>query len=140
MNPTLALTTGGLIAVMVMINGVLSQHLGTYLSCAVIHGVGLAIITGVLLTQRQKRMEFSRHPWYLYTAGAIGILTVLFTNWGFIGLGASLTVALGLLGQSLVSVIIDHYGLFEMPVVHFSPRKYFGLALIFSGIAVMLLF
>jgi len=135
----LSAAVGGVIAVMILFNGVMAREAGTYLGCALIHLVGLLIMLVLYLGQADKSLHFRQIPWFLYTAGAIGIATVVFTNWSFIGLGVSLTMALGLLGQSLVSIVIDHYGLFEMRVITFARKKLIGLALIFGGIVVMCL-
>ena len=75
----------------------------------------------------------------MFTGGLIGILTVLFTNIGFMGLGVSLTVSLSLLGQLITSLVIDHFGYFNMTVVEFDKKKILGLIIIIAGIYVMTL-
>ena len=75
----------------------------------------------------------------MFTGGLIGILTVLFTNASFMGLGVSLTVSLSLLGQLITSLVIDHFGYFNMPVVEFNKKKILGLVIIIAGIYVMTL-
>ena len=76
----------------------------------------------------------------MYSAGAIGVFTVLFNNITFSTLGVSLTIALGLFGQSMASIVIDHYGLLGMKVIKFNPNKLVGLVLIILGIIVMAIF
>ena len=51
---------------------------------------------------------------YLYGAGAIGVLMVLFSNICFAQLGASLTLSLTVFGELVMSCIIDHFGLLGM--------------------------
>lgn len=65
---------------------------------------------------------------------------VLFNNLCFNKLGASLTLSLGLLGQSVAAVIIDHFGLFGMEKHKFQSGKITGFVLIFLGIAVMMVY
>ncbi|MPM71963.1 hypothetical protein SDC9_118935 [bioreactor metagenome] len=79
-------------------------------------------------------------PIYLYSAGAIGVLTVLFSNLSFLKLGASLTIALGLLGQSLSSIVIDNFGLLEMQIFKFEKKKLIGLIFIILGIFIMTIY
>jgi transporter family-2 protein len=55
-------------------------------------------------------------------------------------LGVSLTLALGLLGQTISALAIDHFGWLGACVVTFDRRKIGSLALIASGIAVMAYF
>lgn len=140
MNNLISAFIGTLIAVMIMINGTLSNALGNYTSTMIIHIIGLITIILVLLASRQKFIFNKNVPFYLYSAGAIGVFTVLFNNLTFSSLGVSLTLALGLLGQSVASVIIDHFGLFGMKVMKYQKKKLIGLVFIISGIVVMAVF
>lgn len=140
MNNLFSLLIGALISIMIMINGILSNSVGNYLSTVIIHIVGLVAIMLVLILNKAK-IKFSKDiPLYLYSAGAIGVFTVLFNNIGFALLGVSIPLALGLLGQSLASIIIDHFGFFGMKVLKFDIKKSFGLLLIILGIIIMTMF
>lgn len=139
MNYLLSLLTGGLVALMVYLNGTLSNYTGNYSSSVLIHFVGLIGITFILVVTKSKLKGLKGIPLYLYTGGLIGILTVLFNNAGYTNLGASLTIALGLLGQSVTSIIVDHYGLFGVPVVRFNHKKTIGLLVIAIGVFFMTL-
>jgi transporter family-2 protein len=140
MNNLISAFIGALIAVMIMINGTLSNALGNYTSTIFIHIIGLFAITIVLLASRQKLVIKKGIPFYLYSAGAIGVFTVLFNNLTFSSLGVSLTLALGLLGQSITSIIIDHFGLLGMKVTKYQKKKFIGLIFIISGIVIMSVF
>lgn len=140
MNHMVSAFIGALIAVMIMINGTLSNALGNYISTMIIHIVGLITIISVLLLSKQKFIISKNIPFYLYSGGAIGVFTVLFNNLTFSSLGVSLTLALGLLGQSIASIIIDHFGLLGLKVIKYQKKKFIGLALIISGIVVMAVF
>ncbi|ERI91081.1 hypothetical protein HMPREF1982_03446 [Clostridiales bacterium oral taxon 876 str. F0540] len=140
MNNLISAFIGTLIAVMIMINGTLSNALGNYTSTMIIHIIGLITIILVLLTSRQKLTITKSVPFYLYSAGAIGVFTVLFNNLTFSSLGVSLTLALGLLGQSVSSVVIDHFGLLGMKVMKYQKKKLIGLVFIISGIVIMAVF
>jgi len=140
MNNLLSAFIGALIAVMIMINGTLSNAFGNYTSTVIIHIIGLLSMIFVLLLSRSNLKIVKGIPLYFYSAGAIGVFTVLFNNLSFSKLGVSITLALGLLGQSLSSIIIDHFGLMGMKVIKFQKRKLFGLILITLGILVMTIF
>lgn len=140
MNNLISTFIGGLIAIMIMFNGTLSNAYGNYTSTVIIHIVGLFSIVLVLLVSKSRIKISKGIPLYLYSAGVIGVFTVLFTNLSFSKLGVSITLALGLLGQSLSSIIIDHFGLLEMKVVKFEKKKYIGLVIIVFGIYVMTVF
>ncbi|MDZ5608155.1 DMT family transporter [Bacillus pseudomycoides] len=136
----LSIIIGAFIAIMIPLNGILSEITGNYTSSVMIHIVGLVAIIIVLLVSKSKLKIQQGVPIYLYSAGAIGVFTVLFSNISFSALGVSITIALSLLGQSVSSIIIDHFGLLGMKVVKFEKKKIFGLLLISSGIIVMTIF
>lgn len=77
-------------------------------------------------------------PFWVYSGGLIGILSVLFSNYSVPTLGVSLSVAISLFGQSIASILIDHYGFFSVPVNRFQPKKLIGFAIIFLGIVLMM--
>ncbi len=131
---------GILIAIMVLVNGVLGTATGNYTSSVIIHIVGLICIIFILIVKKYKITFNKTIPLYFYCGGAIGIFVVLFNNVTFQNIGVSLTVALGLLGQSVASIIIDHYGLLGMKIDKFKKEKIVGLLLICIGVIIMTLF
>ncbi|MED0973394.1 DMT family transporter [Bacillus paramycoides] len=136
----LSVLIGALIAIMIPLNGILSEIIGNYTASVVIHLVGLVAVVIVLIINKNKILFEKGIPLYLYSAGAIGVFTVLFSNISFSALGASITIALSLLGQSIASIVIDHYGLLGMKVAKFEKKKLIGLLFISSGIIVMTIF
>ncbi|MFI8706827.1 DMT family transporter [Bacillus sp. NPDC077411] len=140
MYKLLSALIGALIALMIPLNGILAEVIGNYNASVLIHIVGLITVIIILIVGKFKIKIHKGIPLYLYSAGAIGVFTVLFTNVSFSTLGVSLTIALGLLGQSITSIIIDHFGLLGMQVVKFEKKKMVGLLLIASGIVVMNIF
>lgn len=128
---------GVLIAIMIGLNGTLSNYLGNYSSSLVIHFIGLITIS-LLLFIKENKITFKKEvPLYIYSGGAIGLIIVLCNNITFNSLGVSLTVALGLLGQSIASIVVDSYGLFNIKIVKFNKKKILGLTLISIGIIIM---
>ncbi|ENK1243528.1 DMT family transporter [Clostridium botulinum] len=139
-NNLISAFIGALIAIMTLFNGTLSNTFESYTSSIIIHVIGLFSITFVLLISRSKFKIQKEIPIYLYSAGAIGVFTVVFSNLSFSKLGVSLTLALGLLGQSLSSIFIDHFGLLGMKVIKFEKKKCIGLSFIILGIFIMTIF
>ncbi|MCF0149325.1 MAG: DMT family transporter [Clostridium sp.] len=136
----LSLLTGLLITLMISLNGILSNHLGNYSSTLIIHIVGSILLTLVLFLKKIKISYSKNIPIIFYSAGIIGVFTVLFNNISFTAIGASLTISLGLLGQTITSLFIDSFGLMEMKKVKFEKKKIFGLSLIILGIVVMTIY
>lgn len=140
MNNIISAAAGTLIALMLLFNGNLSGIYGNYAASVIIHSVGLLTILILVLIKKYSFKGCRSVPWYFYTAGAIGVITVLFNNIAFSKLGVSLTLAVSLLGQSLASIVIDHYGLFGLNKVKFEKKKITGLVLIITGIAFMAIY
>ncbi|MGG7165043.1 DMT family transporter [Clostridium ihumii] len=140
MNNLYCLLIGILITLMTTFNGILSENIGNYTSTVIVHLVGLLSTIFVMLFSKRKIIFNKNIPLYLYSAGAIGVLTVLFNNISFNAVGISLTLSLGLLGQSLTSMIIDHYGLFGMKINKFNKKKILGFALMTIGIIIMTIY
>lgn len=133
----LSLLIGILIAIMVAFNGELSNGIGNYSSLIVIHILGYALLVFLMLYKKIKIPFKMTLPLWLYSAGAIGVATVLINNITYSSIGVSLPVALGLLGQSLTSIVFDHYGLLGMPKVEFNKKKLIGLIVIIIGVCIM---
>ncbi|WP_040329946.1 DMT family transporter [Clostridium ihumii] len=140
MNNLYCLLIGILITLMTTFNGILSENIGNYTSTVIVHLVGLLSTIFVMLFSKRKIIFNKNIPLYLYSAGAIGVLTVLFNNISFNAVGISLTLSLGLLGQSLTSMIIDHYGLLGMKINKFNKKKILGFALMTIGIIIMTIY
>lgn len=136
----LSIFIGILIGLMTSFNGILATYTGNYTSSVIIHFVGLIGVTFILIFNKSK-LKFDRSiPLALYSAGIIGVFTVLFNNLTFVPLGATLTMALGLLGQTISSIIIDHFGLLGVTVSKFNSKKLIGLCIIIIGLIIMVIY
>ncbi|ABR47591.1 putative membrane-spanning protein [Alkaliphilus metalliredigens QYMF] len=140
MNNFTSVFIGALISIMIMFNGTLANTLGNYSSNVIIHMVGFISILVILLVNKTQVIFNGNIPFYLYSAGAIGVFTVLFTNLSFSILGVSIPLALGLLGQSVASIAIDQWGLLGAKAVPFQKKKSVGLLFIILGVIIMTLF
>jgi len=133
----LALLVGILVSIMVAANGGLAETYGVHAASVLIHIVGFVLITAIALVKRDRLFSKGR-PWYLYLGGAIGVMTVLFTNIPFGRISVSAILALGLFGQGVLSLVVDQYGWMGMPKHAFHKKKLVGLALVLAGIVSMI--
>ncbi|MDO5516775.1 MAG: DMT family transporter [Clostridium sp.] len=133
----LSLLIGMLIAVMVAFNGELSAGIGNYSSLVVIHVLGYAALVVFMMIKKIKIPFKMTQPLWLYSAGVISVFTVMFNNISYPVLGVSLPVSLGLLGQTVTSLVFDHFGLLGMPVVKFNKKKIIGIFIIICGVLIM---
>ncbi|AOR23423.1 DMT family transporter [Clostridium taeniosporum] len=136
----LSLLIGILIAFMIVCNGELSSGTGNYSSLVIIHVLGYLTLIVIMLYKKIKIPFKMNLPLYLYSAGALGIFTILFNNITFSVIGVSLPVALGLLGQTIASMVFDQYGLLGMPKIKFNKKKIIGIVIITIGVCIMTFF
>lgn len=123
---------------MVVVNGRLGLFIGLYLSCVIIHLIGLVASSFILTAKRQVPLRHPRIPLKLYSGGLFGIATVLLFNAAYGKISVTALVALGLLGQAISSLIVDHFGLFEMQKRPLNKRQIPGLIVAAFGIVLML--
>lgn len=132
----LSIILGIMISMMLTINSQFALMLGNFQSTLIIHLVGLGIMIPVVLLSGEKKRG-PKVPSYLYTAGMIGVLLIFLNNRCFNNIGASLTVSLVILGQTLAGQVIDATGFLGMKKHPFRISKVPGWILILSGAAVM---
>ena len=139
-NNLISTLIGALIAIMIMLNGSLSNILGKYTASTIVHGVGTISILIIILLKKSKLKFKNGIPLYLYLGGAIGVFTVVCNSVSFVKIGASLTLSFGLLGQSITSILIDNFGLLGSKTQKFRGKKFIGLATIVTGIIIMTIY
>jgi transporter family-2 protein len=66
-------------------------------------------------------------PWYLFTGGIIGSAFILPK------IGASSFFGQIVLGQLLMTILVDHFGLFGVPVYRINSTRILGVSLLISG-------
>lgn len=135
MYQLLAFGTGVTLAVMITINGHLTGQYGILAATLIIHIVG-SVFAGLLCVAQKEKQPLTGHrPLWIYLGGAIGVLTTVFNNLAFGHISMTSIVALGLLGQAVTAVLIDHFGLFGMEKRAFQKSSLIGL--VFSGIGIV---
>ncbi len=137
MNYIISLIVGAITSLMIFFNGSLSNGYGNLFSTVLIHFIGLVGILGIFFMKHVKMKLPKGLSLYLYSAGFVGIGTVMFTNLSYEKLGVSLPLALGLLGQTAFSLFADHFGILGMKVIKINPKKLIGLGIIGAGICIM---
>lgn len=139
MNYILVLLAGAIVSTMNIFNGQLSDYCGVYLSTVIVHLVGLITFIIMMLIKKQRIFSKNNLPILMYTGGAVGVLTVLFTALSISTVGAALLTALTLLGQLIVSIILELTGLFDTVKRKPTPMQVVSLVIICIGIGVMII-
>ncbi len=137
MNQACAIGIFVLISFMLLTNGALQQAFGAVWSLLIIHATGTVVLAVILLLRRTAFAGAGQVSPLLWSAGALGVLLVFLNNQTVGAIGLSLTIALGVVGQLVVSSIVDHFGLFGMTRRRADPRKLLGLTVMLTGVAVM---
>lgn len=133
----LSLFTGCLTAIMIVSNGKLRDVSGLNSATLFIHIAGLITITILILLKKENPFS-KKTSLFLYSGGVIGVATTLINNIVFGQIPISAIVALGLLGQSITSIVIDQFGLLKQPKHPLKKKQYLGLFVILLGILSMI--
>jgi transporter family-2 protein len=132
-----AFIAGIVLPVQASINAQLKNYVGTPLIASTISFlVGLlALLIGTLIHGTWNLgKNLTSAPWWIWTGGLLGAFYVLATIVLIPRLGAATTVACVLAGQVVVSIIIDHFGLFQVTINQISIPRLFGAVLIIVGV------
>lgn len=147
MNQTLlalcAIAAGFCIALQAPANSKLRLNLGDgKLDSAIlaaffsICGTFISVCAAVLvLRPATPSMEGIRQTqWWNWIGGPLGALFVFAGAFLISRLGAALYVAFVVSGQLLCSLVVDHYGLMDMPQTTMTPTRILGAALVVAGV------
>jgi bacterial/archaeal transporter family-2 protein len=134
-----AFGTGGLLTLMVLLNGELAFHGTPLFASWAAHGTGTVAAAVALLVLRQwsapsRAVPPLRAPPWAYLGGIAGALTVMMSSITVnSALALSGTLALGLAGQMAFGLAADRFGLFGMPRRLPARRDMAALGLILAG-------
>lgn len=136
-----ALLTGAGVALQSVINARLRVLLdGPFWAAAGQFIVGLIFLLGVALITRQPAPITSgipRAPLWIWAGGIFGATFILVNIILTPRLGATLTLALMIVGQLTAALIVDHYGLFGGTVVRLSAARIAGVVLLLLGVSLI---
>jgi len=133
----LAILAGAMISFQAPINAMAGQRLGHVLGGAALSFlVGtLALLIMVAIAARND-IDFdaasSLAP-YLYLGGILGAIYVALSIWLTPKLGVGAVIALGIAGQVVASLALDHFGLLNLAVREISLGRLSGAVLVVAG-------
>ena len=139
MYKKLSLINGVILAIMVFFNGILTGRIGPYRSTLIYYSLGLILIIGISIVKKIKLISLRKISLILYLPGILNLVTILLNNFTIPNLGVTLASSLSLFGQLVMSSLVDHLGLFGMPVNKIRKEKLLGLSVISLGIAAMII-
>ncbi|WP_439155004.1 DMT family transporter [Yoonia sp.] len=137
----LAFGAGGLLTLMVLFNGTLAAYGSLLFASWVPHLMGTVAALLLLAVLRPRRATATRPPIWTYLGGVSGGVTVMLTSFAVnTPLALSGTIALGLAGQMMFSLLADIRGLFGLPKRMPGRRDLVALALIVGGSLILIFF
>lgn len=138
----LAILAGAALPVQFAVNSELRGAVGGPVTAAAISFlVGtLALVAAVLLSRQEAPAlsGVSQAPWWAWTGGLLGAFLVAASIVLTPRLGAATTVTFIVAGQILASIILDHFGLLNLPVHPVTLQRLGGAALVVAGVIVVL--
>ena len=137
-----ALASGFCLAIQPAINGHLGIGIPSSIQAALISffiGTLLLLLINILLKQMGniKQVFIPKAPWWFYIGGFLGALYVFFAIILTPKIGAGAFVILVLIGQMLVSLLIDNYGLLLSKKRKVSRIQVIGLAVMLLGAVII---
>lgn len=134
----LCVLAGVIVTLTIAQNGQLAGFYGDYSAAVIIHATGLvAALLFCFCTRKRLPKKQAAKPW-MFLGGVIGVATVVFTTTAYGGVSVTAIVGLGLLGQSLSSIVVDHFGLMGAKKTKFFPKRLIGVAAVLIGSLIML--
>ena len=112
----------------------MSQRIGTMAGAFVVHVSG-AIISGALLLALggENIRNWRSLSWYMFLSGSFGVILYLTLNQTMPRLGATTALALIIIGQLVMGILIDQFGLFGVPVRPVDLMRLAGASLFIAG-------
>ncbi|MDF2548287.1 MAG: hypothetical protein K0R93_3185 [Anaerosolibacter sp.] len=138
MYKNLALINGILLAIMVFFNGMLANITGPYISTLIFHVLGFIVIMMISLIKKNRLSNLKSIPLIFMLPGIFSVITIFLNNIAIPQIGLTLAIGVTLFGQLVMSSLVEHLGLFGMPVNRFKKEKILGFSIISLGIIVMI--
>jgi bacterial/archaeal transporter family-2 protein len=146
MNPALllpillVLLAGGLVALQAPTNVMLARAGGSPVLAALISfAVGTAALLAVWLASgnRPGSAPFAALPWYAWVGGLYGAIYVAVAAFAAPRLGLASLITIGIGGQVLMALWLDHFGALGLPREPISLARVGGALLVVAGVVLV---
>ena len=132
----LGILAGSMLTIQSVLNATLAKRVGTFGSLLVLTVVGLGMTLLIIAifpsTATLKNLpHFSE--WYLYVGAFLGVAIMVAPIFLIPKIGATSTLTGLVMGQLLLALIIDHFGLFAAPKIEGTLIRLIGVVLVVFG-------
>jgi len=131
------LVMGSILPIQAALNGKLMRTFGHPIIGATISFLTGTIVLFIYAFAVRANFQVSlvkETQWYHWVGGIIGAIYVTGIIMIIPRLGAALAFSLIVAGQLMMSVLMDHFGLFGVPVNPVTPAKMLGFLLLLAGV------
>ncbi len=130
----LAVAAGAAISVQSSFSGVIGRRLGILEASFVVHLVGLALATVLMIALRGGHLGGWRSvPWYAYGAGIVGVGIVAAVSFSVPRLGLATSLTLTIVAQLVLGAVLDHFGWLGAELHALTATRALGLAVLLVG-------
>lgn len=132
----LGIVAGGLIAIQSVLNSSLGQRIGSLGTVLILTFISASLVI-VLIFFFPSTSNFRNLPgiseWYLYIGGLLGVAILAAPIYLVPRIGTTSTLIAIVLGQSLIALVMDHFGLFASPKIEINLARGIGVLLVAAG-------
>jgi len=132
----LGVLTGSMLAIQSVLNATLGKRVGILGSLVVLTVIALAltiILIGLYPNFANLRSLPGRSEWYIYLGAVMGVAIMTAPIFLVPKIGATSTLTAFVMGQLLLALVIDHYGLLSAPKIELSLFRAVGVVLVIAG-------
>jgi transporter family-2 protein len=127
---------GGMIAIQSVLNSTLGQRMGNFGSVLVLTVVSITTLI-VLILIFPNTADIKQRPsiseWYLYVGGVLGVAILVAPIFLVPRIGTTSTLVAIVMGQMVMALLIDHFGIFASPKIEVTLTRVLGIALVTFG-------
>jgi transporter family-2 protein len=143
----LAFVAGAILPIQGAVNALLRSDLGAPLAVGAVSffvataGMALVFLLTAIATEMPKPQirALPSMPWWAWLGGFVGAYYVVTVFMAIPEIGTAATVGLTIVGQQLVSVLVDRYGLLRLPQRPISGLRLTGVGLLLAGVTLILM-
>ena len=134
----ISIAAGVLVPYQAAMNGLLNRYMDNPLQASFVNfAAGLVFVILVLLLLRPDIpgvATLAAVPWYLYLGGVLGVCFVTAALLAVPRIGGTAFLAAMLAGQMAGALVMDHFGLLDVPVHPISLTRLTGIGLLAAGV------
>jgi bacterial/archaeal transporter family-2 protein len=134
----LSIIAGALVPYQAALNGMLNRYMSSPLQASLVNFTGGVVFVVVILLFLRPAVPalgtLESIPWYLYLGGLLGVCFVTIALLAVPRIGGTAFLAAMLTGQMAGAMLMDHFGLLDVPVHPISMTRLAGVGLLGVGI------